>query len=71
MNAADLRNTLADAGIKPDAVLLLDAGYCLPTANWVHGVFDGALDKVLRELGLTTWAEEKWDCDKFSRLAWA
>lgn len=71
MNATDLRNTLADVGIRPEAMLILDAGLCLPTANWVHGPFDDALDKVLADLGLASWEEERWDCDKFARLAWA
>lgn len=71
MNHQTVCNTLAATGINPNAVLLLDGEYMLPTASWVHGTFASALDSVLKGLGLTEWSEEAWDCDKFSRLAWA
>lgn len=70
MKSTELRAFLSRSGIKPEAILLLDANYALPTEQWVHGSFASALDTVLSDLGLSKWSEEAWDCDKFSRLAW-
>ena len=71
MNRFDIRNTLADAGVNHTTVLLLDSDYMLPTQGWVHGEFASALQTVLAALGLEDWVEEAWDCDKFSRFAFA
>jgi hypothetical protein len=70
MTNSQIRSAIVLAGIKPQSILLLDSGFMLPTAAWVHGVFAAALDTVLQSLGLSKWAQESWDCDKFSRFAW-
>lgn len=68
ITSTEIVETLVNAGIREEVILIYDQQFVLPTPEWITNKLGASLDKFFFDTGIK-YGENQYECNKYAKTA--